>query len=444
MQRAEELSQQLKKQKLAFDKVIPCNIGNPQAVGQSPITYHRQILACLTDPSLIDKDVYPADVCEKAAQYVKGVTDGKMGAYSHSKGHAVFRDDVAAFYTARDGIPTSIEDMFLTDGASAGVKTVLQLCVDGPQDGVMVPIPQYPLYTATMSLLGGQSVGYFLDEESGWGVTTEELERSIKQFRAEGGRPKAIAVINPGNPTGGVMSRDAIEGVLRFAERERLVVMADEVYQDNIHVDTKKFVSFRKVAAEIGSKVEVFSFHSCSKGVIGECGLRGGVVHCMNVDPAVMDQLYKLASISLCGNTIGQALMASILTPPPINGPSRALFDAEKEGIRSALKRKAKMVTQRLNAMDGISCQPIEGAMYAFPKVQIEGDILKKAIAQGKPADAVYCLEMVDRTGIVTVPGSGFGQKPGEFHFRLTILPQEEDLPQVLDSLEIFHNEHAR
>lgn len=221
------------------------------------------------------------------------------------------------------------------------------------------------------------------------------------------------------------------------------MVMADEVYQNNIHAEDKSFLSFRKLALELGIKTEVFSFHSVSKGVTGECGLRGGLVHCQNVDAAVIDQMYKLSSICLCSNVLGQALMASVVTPPPQDGPSRARFDQEESALHTALRRKAKRVTERLNQIEGISCQPIEGAMYAFPRVTIKGYLMKKAISLATPADAIYCLEMVERTGIVCVPGSGFLQKPGTFHFRMSILPDEETLEQVLDDIERFHNQHA-
>merc|ERR1712083_361489 len=111
--------------------------------------------------------------------------------------------------------------------------------------------------------------------------------------------------------------------------------------------------------------------------------------------------------------------------------------------IRSALKRKAKMLTDGLNAIDGISCQTIEGAMYAFPKIEIKGYIMKKAISEATPADTIYCLEMVDRCGVITVPGSGFGQKPGTFHLRTTILPDEPTLKEVVEKFKRFHAEHA-
>jgi len=220
--------------------------------------------------------------------------------------------------------------------------------------------------------------------------------------------------------------------------------LADEVYQENIYTDKKKWVSFRRLAHELGIKTEVFSFHSISKGFYGECGLRGGLVHCHNVDKQVQEQMYKLVSINLCSNVLGQAMVASILTPPPADGPSHAAYVAERDGTLAALKRKASLLTERLNAIDGIECQPIEGAMYAFPKVDIKGHVMKKAIDSAKPADAVYCLEMVDRTGVVTVPGSGFGQRPGEFHFRTTLLPTEQALEGVLDRVAKFHAGHEK
>jgi len=445
--RADEINAQLAKGECdkLYSKIVPCNIGNPQAVGQSPIKFHRQVLACLLDPALLEhEELYPEDVRARAKHYLNHITDARMGAYSHSKGHLVFRKDVARFLTERDGAETDPEDIFLTDGASGAVKMVLQMAVRNKNDGVLIPIPQYPLYSASMTLLGGETVGYYLDEARGWSANVAELRRAVEDFRAKGGCPRAIAVINPGNPTGQVLSRETIAQILEFAEEERLLVMADEVYQDNIHTDEKEFVSFRSVALETGSTVEVFSFHSISKGVTGECGIRGGFVHCMNVHPGVMEQMYKLSSISLCSNTVGQALMASIVTPPPADGPSRKMFDEQRNGIRSAMKRKAQMVTQRLNEIEGISCQPIEGAMYAFPCVDIKGNIAETAAVKGVSADLTYCLEMLEQIGVVAVPGSGFGQEKGTFHFRMTVLPDEETLSRVLDNIAKFQAEHAR
>lgn len=269
----------------------------------------------------------------------------------------------------------------------------------------------------------------------------KELDRAVTDFRAKGSHCRAIVVINPGNPTGSVLTRKDMTQVLAFAEKEGLAVLADEVSQDSVHVDDKEFVSFRQLACDLGTKVEVFSLHSTSKS-LGEGGLRGGFFHCHNVKPEVMDQLHKLSSISLCSNTMGQAMVASALTPPPIDGPSRASFDQESDTVRTALRRKAEFVTERLNGLQGVTCQRIEGGMYAFPRIIIKGYIMKKAISYATVADEIYCLDLLERTGILAIPGSGFGQRPGHFHLRLTILPQEETLRRVLDRFDKFHVEH--
>merc|ERR1719456_1788192 len=117
--------------------------------------------------------------------------------------------------------------------------------------------------------------------------------------------------------------------------------MADEVYQDNIYAAGKQFTSFRQVVHELDAKVQLMSFHSISKGYYGECGIRGGYMHLTNIDAEVNDQIYKLFSMTLCSNTIGQAMVASILNPPEPGEPSYDLFTQEKLQKLNALKQKA-------------------------------------------------------------------------------------------------------
>merc|ERR1719171_1459299 len=147
------------------------------------------------------------------------------------------------------------------------------------------------------------------------------------------------------------MSRAQVEEVVRLAEKYQLVVMADEVYQENIWAPGKSFVSFRKVVLELGAKVQLFSFHSISKGYYGECGLRGGVLELTNIDPEVNDQIYKLFSMTLCANTLGQAMMASVLNPPTAGEPSYALFEQEKGKVLKDLEKKAQIVHEGLNSV---------------------------------------------------------------------------------------------
>jgi len=445
-----ELDEQLKSgnHSLPFNQLVPCNIGNPQAVGDVPLTYHRQLISLLSNPDLVNEPacakVYPKDVMERARTFL--AMNAKMGAYTHSKGVKGYRDIVAKFIDKRDGpnVPKcDPEDFFLTDGASGGVKTALELLIADETDGILIPTPQYPLYSASCTRLGGTAIGYEMTEDynsgEGWAIDPAVIQSQIDKHVATGGKVKAIAVINPGNPVGNVMSRKQIEEVVQVCAKNKIVLMADEVYQDNIYADGKEFVSFRKVVLETNAQVQLLSFHSISKGYYGECGIRGGVMQLTNIDTEVNDQIYKLFSMTLCSNTIGQAMVASILDPPVQGDESYELFEKEKQGKLDALKRKAGLLTDRLNSIEGVRCLPIEGAMYAFPEVFLPKRFCEEAQAAGKSPDGVYCMKMLEATGVVTVPGSGFGQRPGTWHYRITILPKEELLEQVMGNIKTWH-----
>lgn len=442
--RSGEIDAELKSGKgsYPFSEVVPCNIGNPQAVGQKAITFYRQVLSVLCNPGLLDTSHgLPEDVVARAKMFLEAQN---VGAYSNSKGIAVARQEVARFIDRRDRVPVpaNVEHIFLSNGASEAVKAGLSLLINDPNDAIMVPVPQYPLYSAAVRLMNGHFLGYYLEEESGWSTTASGIKKTIEEFRQKNpqGRVRALVVINPGNPTGQLMSVDDMKEVVDLCEKEGIVLLADEVYQDNIWTEKKSWSSFRKVALEKQSNVELMSFHSVSKGFYGECGFRGGYVEAINIDAGVLEQVYKLASLSLCSNTMGQAMMALVTNPPSEGEPSFPLYQQERDAIMSSLKRKAKLVTTRLNAMDGVSCQEVEGAMYAFPKLTLPPKAVEAAAQKGQAPDFMYCMDMLEQTGVVVVPGSGFEQLPGTHHYRMTILPDEGKLPGVLDRMEEFHN----
>ena len=190
----------------------------------------------------------------------------------------------------------------------------------------MIPIPQYPLYSASLAEYTMEQVGYYLDEKRNWALDIEELERAIQEGRRRCD-VRAIVIINPGNPTGQVLTRENIEAVIKFAYKENLFILADEVYQHNIYDENSKFFSFKrvsetcvsmiiflivsspKVIMELGapySEMEVASFMSCSKGYMGECGIRGGYAEIVNMDTGVMAMLQKSISARLCPTVLGQ------------------------------------------------------------------------------------------------------------------------------------------
>jgi alanine transaminase len=241
-----------------------------------------------------------------------------------------------------------------------------------------------------------------------------------------------------------------MEGVVHFAAKHGLVLIADEVYQTNVWDPSKQFTSFKRVAAEAGlvdpvgdpygGGLQLASMHSTSKGFVGECGRRGGYLELCGFSEEVRGELYKLASLQLCSNTPGQVMTGLQCQPPRPGDPSHALYVEERDAILASLSRRAAKLNAAVNTMEGASCQPAEGAMYAFPQITLPPKALAAAAAAGgRAGDVFYCLELLDSTGIVVVPGSGFGQRQGTLHFRSTILPPEKDLDQVIEKLLQFH-----
>jgi aspartate/methionine/tyrosine aminotransferase len=423
--RAQELERQGR-------RVVYCNIGNPQSLGQRPMTWIRQVLAIVEYPEILEKapaGTFPADAVETARLVLRETRYGP-GAYTESKGYRFVREAVARFVSERDGIAADPEAIFLTDGASKGVQSVLRLLIAGPRDGILVPIPQYPLYSGSIALYGGAQVGYQLDEARGWKLSRETLERSIREATSQGIRPRAICVINPGNPSGAVLDRENVEMVLAFAHEHDLSVLADEVYQDNVWRPEDRFVSFASVLERRGVRdVSLFSFHSVSKGYLGECGHRGGYLECRNVPAAVQEEITKLQSIALCANSVGQIVTYLLVHTPRPGDPSFALWDRERREILDALRRKAAVVSRGLDAVEGIRCNEVTGAMYAFPRVTLPPGV----------TDFEYCMALLEETGICVVDGTGFGQLPGTAHFRTTILPPLDELETVVRRIAEFH-----
>jgi len=437
--RAEELRGQGK-------QIIATNTGNPQALGAKPLTFLRQVVALCAAPFLLDDpktpELFPMDAIERARTLLASFGKGGIGAYTDSRGNSMIRQEVADFIAERDTHRPNPDHIFLTDGASVGVKMVLQAIIRDERDAVLVPIPQYPLYSATCALLGGTLLPYMLKEEEGWQLSLEELRVQVRQARADGINVRALVFINPGNPTGQCMSEENVEELVKFCYEERITLMADEVYQILTYREDRPFVSAHKAMRLMGepyaSGTELFSFHSVSKGVTGECGLRGGYVQLENIHEGAFQQLYKLASINLCPNTVGQVAVSCMVNPPKPGDISYPLYEEELNAELASLRRRAQMVSEAFDALPGMSCNPTEGAMYSFPKLDLPAGALAAAREAGKKPDVFYCLRLLEETGISTVPGSGFGQAPDTAHFRTTILPREEVMEDFVDKFKSF------
>ncbi len=453
-QRASELAK-------AGRRTIACNIGNPQALGQKPISYYRQVLSFLEAPDKLARERSLRRIWETSPEALEGLGDEDfaspwviefceqtharlktgIGAYSESNGPEFIRRAVADFIDRRDGVgadsgvPADPDSIFLTNGASEAVRYIIDMLIAAPTDGIMIPIPQYPLYSATIAKAGGKLVGYFPDEKRGWALDRSILDDALKGARERGVRVKGIVVINPANPTGAILSRTSADDLVDFAAEEGLAIIADEVYQDNLY--GAEFISFAKLVGK--RDIPLFSLHSTSKGFHGECGRRGGYVEVRNPmvfeggAPGVRELLQKQASVSLCSNTTGQTLTYIMVNPPPAGSADHARYLREKEAILAALHQKAAMIRSAFEEMHGVECFGRTGAMYLFPRL---------GLLPPDTTDFDYCMSLLETTGLCTVNGSGFGQKPGTAHLRIAFLPPHEMLEEVLPAWIEFHNRY--
>ncbi|KAF9434515.1 hypothetical protein BGZ76_007892 [Entomortierella beljakovae] len=447
--RSEELKNQLAKGgKFPFTRVVGCNIGNPQALDQKPITFFRQVASLVEYPELLKDEnaevaskLYPSDAIARAKLLLKNI--GSVGAYSHSQGIPHIRENVAKFISERDGYPADPSMIYLTQGASAGVQLTLQMIIENSKVGVMIPIPQYPLYTATLAVLDAHPVPYYLDESKGWGLTTKELQDSFDRASSLGVDTRALVIINPGNPTGQCLSLENMREIIEFCHKNRVILLADEVYQTNIYQPKERpFHSFKKVLKSMGSKYEGFemiSYHSISKGMIGECGRRGGYFECEGLDNEILEQIYKISSISLCPNVQGQIMVDLMVNPPKKGDPSYEQYKKEYDDIYFSLIKRAKILEDTFNGLEGCTCNSADGAMYLFPQIRLSEKAIEAARAAGKEPDQFYCLAMLEATGVCMVAGSGFGQVQGTAHFRSTFLPQPELFEDFCQGIKKFH-----
>jgi aspartate/methionine/tyrosine aminotransferase len=440
-QRAVELARQGR-------RTIPCNIGNPQALGQRPITFYRQVLSLLEDPATLVRGRGNAahleiadEVVEMAREMVEASLTGP-GAYTDSAGFGFVREAVSGFIDRRDrvadrgGVASDPNAVMLTDGASGGAVYVLEALISGPRDGVLVPIPQYPLYSATIARCGGVMVGYYPDEVRGWALSRDTIEDPLRQAQSEGVTVKAIVVINPCNPTGAILDEASMREVVAVAREHGLAIIADEVYQENTY--GRPWTSFARVLG--GEDVPLFSLHSVSKGFYGECGHRGGYLEVRNppfvegTDASLLEILRKQASVNLCPNTMGQFLVHLMVSGPPPDTETAATFVRERRQVLDDLHTKATMIRGFFERMENVACYGETGAMYLFPRLG--------TLPPGS-GDFEYCMALLEETGLVTVNGAGFGQAPGTHHLRLAFLPPFELIEEVMPRWVEFHRRYV-
>ncbi|XP_053571952.1 alanine aminotransferase 2-like [Bombina bombina] len=415
-----------------------------------PLLYSLQVLALCTYPELLESDGFPEDAKCKARSIMKQLDNGSVGSYSVAYITQHVPQRIASFIQRRDGaIPSDPRNIIVCSGATQGILTIISLVTNTEEPlrtGIMISVPRYSVYMDAIVLSGAVPVDYPLDEENEWALNVQSMRESLYIARKHC-NPKVLCVINPGNPTGQVQSRECIEEVIRLAAEEKLLIFADEVYQENIFAPGSTFHSFKKVLFEMGpqfsKKVQLVSIHSVSKGFHGECGFRAGFLEFVNIDPSVFEVLYLLKSFSV-PPVPGVIALDVTIDPPQPGDTSYDTFIAEKQKALSNLGEKARLAEMLLNQVPGIQCNPIQGALHFFPRIHIPDKAVRLAKAKGQEPDVFFCHSLLEETGIILVPGSDFGQVQGTYHIRITIINPIEELENILNNIIGFYRKFVQ
>ena len=331
--------------------------------------------------------------------------------YSDSKGIFAARKAVM-HYTQQQGVQgVTLDDIYLGNGASDLIaRATNALLNDG--DELLVPAPDYPLWTASASLSGGNPVHYLCDENNGWLPDVDDIRAKITP------RTRAIVVINPNNPTG-VMYPDALlREIVQIAREHNLIIMADEVY-DKVLYDGVRHTAL----ASLSTDVLTLTFNSLSKAYRA-CGYRAGWMIVSGDKTMARDYiegLNMLANIKLGSNVPGQWAIQTAL------GGYQSINDLVKPGGR--LCRQRDLAYELITAIPGITCVKPQAALYMFPKL----DPAMYPIED----DRQFFLDVLRATRVMLVQGTGFNY-PDNQHFRIVFLPHEDDLREAIARLAVF------
>ena len=332
--------------------------------------------------------------------------------YSDSRGIYSARTAVAQYYQARGLTDTGVDDVYIGNGVSELISMVLQAFVDDGNE-VLVPAPDYPLWTGAVSLSGGTPVHYRCDEENGWDPDLADIEAKITP------NTQAIVIINPNNPTGAVYSEEIVKGLIDIARRHELVVFSDEIYEkilfdDAQHLHTAKYA---------GDDVLCLTFSGLSKAY-RVCGYRAGWVMISgpkHLAEDYLEGLTLLANMRMCPNVPAQHAIQTAL------GGYQSIEEYIHPGGR--FYEQSKNAWRMLNEIEGVSCTEPRGALYCFPRLDPDVYPIKD--------DEQFVIDLLRAKKILVTHGTGFNWFAPD-HFRLVTLPDMDILTDAINRIAEF------
>lgn len=331
--------------------------------------------------------------------------------YCDSKGLFPARKAIMQYCQQKNIKGVEIEDILVGNGASECITMAMQALLD-KNDEVLIPMPDYPLWTASVNLSGGRAVHYLCDEKADWFPDIADIRRKITK------NTKGIVIINPNNPTGALYPPELLLEIVEIARKHRLIVFSDEIY-DKILYDGNTHVS----TASLADDILFVTFNGLSKAY-RVAGFRVGwmvVSGNKKIAGDYMEGLTMLASMRLCSNVPGQSIIQTAL------GGYQSINDLTKPGGR--LREQRDLCYSLLIKIPGVSCVKPKAAFYLFPKLDVKKFNIKN--------DEQFILDLLRSEKVLFVHGRGFNW-PHPDHFRIVYLPPVEDLALVMGKMKRF------
>ncbi|KAF7780691.1 MULTISPECIES: pyridoxal phosphate-dependent aminotransferase [Pseudoalteromonas] len=381
---------QAKKMEDDGQKVLKLNIGNPAAFGfDMPEDMHRDII----------RNLYSAQgYCDS-----KGLYSARVAVYQH--------------YQQRGLNNLDVDNIYIGNGVSELIQMITQALLNN-DDEVLIPAPDYPLWTASVKLAGGNPVHYLCDEEQDWFPDIDDIKSKITS------KTKALVLINPNNPTGAVYSDDLLKQLIDIAREHKLLLLSDEIYEKILYDG----VSHTSIAS-LCDDVPMITFNGLAK-TYRAAGLRMGWM-VLSGKTSAMDDLSKgldiLSSMRLCANVPAQYAIQQAL------GGVQSIDNLINPGGR--LYEQRDIAWRGLNAIEGISCKKPKGALYAFAKVDTAHFNVKD--------DEQMMFDLLKAEKILLVHGRAFNW-PEPDHFRLVFLPNKDDLTDAMQKMQRFFKDYRQ
>lgn len=338
-------------------------------------------------------------------------------AYSDSKGILSARKAIMQYCQLKGFPHVDIDDIYLGNGVSELISMSLQALLDDG-DEVLVPMPDYPLWTACVSLAGGNAVHYLCDEKANWYPDIDDIKSKITS------NTKAIVVINPNNPTGALYPDELLKEIVEIARQNDLIIFADEIY-DRLVMDGKKHTAIASLAPD----VFCVSMNGLSKSH-RICGFRVGWMVLSgpkNNVKGYIEGLNMLANMRLCANVLGQHVVQTSL------GGYQSVDELLIPGGR--IYEQRNFIYKAVNEVPGLSAVKPDAGLYIFPKIDREMYQIDD--------DEQFCLELLKQEKVMLVPGKGFNWNEPD-HFRIVYLPRVEELAEVQEKLTRVLNQYRR